>query len=560
MVAWFIIAIATLAVFALIAVNGVQTVAATTDGVGRVETTRRVEAAVSAIIARTGSPNNTGKALVIAGSTVNGVYGLPAEMSALASTPFGQRIVYCPFGDGEAGTANADIPAGAGTTYPIQVKPDASGRIYVTSGRPSFPQVAENSNLMAFVIAPRTKTSGTPTCNSVRFNPNTNRFEAPDAIVRPVIRSAAAEDQRQQAGREVVFYVSNAGTGRGLTPTDTTSLYSALNYYRSAMPQAMRIIMATDAYVLPAQYMNATTGGYSDKGNSGTLVIEGNSSTLDFNGSSDIWMPANLEIRNLTIASNVGVWSEQGHKVTLVNTNTGYLRINNGGSLQATNISVTDTRLGWALYINDGSSAVLNGTIRVTSMPSQNGIVAAGGSKVMFENANIIVGASSGAVQYGIYNEDNTDLVIKGGSMSFLGTVTLPMLISGRTSIFSSSITMAVAPAAMFQLEGGSSLSINGGTYGLNATPGIAIAANGAISVSGTGVMRATSRCWSGTQFAQSAVGNGASSAVLPADTAPGMSAQPTAAEVQNNTNVNASNAQRAQLRNTNTSSFTCQM
>ena len=559
MVAWFIIAIATLAVFALIAVNGVQTVAATTDGVGRVETTRRVEAAVAAITARTGSPNNTGKAMVVAGLTVDGVYGLPAEMSAFASTPFGQRIVYCPFGDGESGTAGT-VPAGGGATYPVEVKPDASGRVYVTAGRPNFPQVAENPNLMAYVIAPRTKASQTPTCNSVRFNPNTSRFEAPDAIVRPVIRASASDDQRQQAGREVVYYVSSNGTGRGLTPNDPASLYSAISYYRSAVPQAMRIVMQTGSYALPAQYMNATVGGFADKGNGGTLVIEGANSQLDFTGASDIWMPANLELRNLTVSSAVGLYAEQGHKLTLVNTTSGFLRINNGGSLQATNIVVTDVRQGWGIWVNDGSSAAIAGNVTVRAVPGNNGIVAAGGSRVVFENAAIVVSPTSGTLNWGVYTEENADLTFRSSTVTFPSGTSLPVYVRGRTTFYAGGITLGQTTTNMILLEAGGYLSLNGGTYGAGVPATNGVNDNGASGVTGTGIVRATTNCWTGNQFSQSNSGNGALSGVRANDGAPGMSPNPTSAEVTANAAVVANNAQRGQLRATNTSNFTCQM
>jgi len=566
MVAWFIIAIATLAVFALIAVNGVQTVAATTDGVGRVETTRRVEAAVAAITARTGSPNNTGKAMVVAGSTVNGVYGLPTEMSAFASTPFGQRIVYCPFGDGESGTASS-VPMGGGATYPIEVKPDATGRVYVTAGRPNFPQVADNPNLMAFVIAPRTKASNTPTCGSVRFNPTTSRFEAPDAIVRPVIRASAGEDQRQQAGREVVYYVSGNGTGRGLTPNDPTSLYAAVTYYRSALPQAMRIVMTGGTYQLPAQYLNSTVGGFADKGNAGTLVIDGAGSQLDFTGTSDIWVPGNLELRNLTISSSVGVYAEQGHKLTLLNTSTGFLMINNGGILQATNISVADSRgLGYALYVNDGSSAAISGTVNLLAVNGQNNALSGGGSRVVFENANIALSTIGGTTYLGFYNEENSDLIFKSSNVSLNTQSAFPVLVKGRTTFINSNFTLNATNSRMFEVQMGGYLSLNGGTFGLNAAPEYAIIDVGASGFSGTATLRSRVGCWTnagvaaGTQFVQSSNGNGATSAVTANESTANMTANPTAAEVQANAQVNARNSQRATLRNSNTSNYACQM
>jgi hypothetical protein len=569
MVAWFIIAIATLAVFALIAINGVQTVSATTDGVGRVETVRRMEAAVTALTARTGSPNNSGSAMVLAGTTVNGVYGLPTELSSFASTPFGQRIVYCPFGVGEAGTDSAVVTQGSGSTYTIQTKADQTGRVYVTDGRPNFPQVSVNQNLMAYLIAPRTKTSATPTCSSVRFNPGTNRFEAPDALVRPVIRSAASEDQRQQAGREVVYYVSPTGTGRGLAPNDPTSMYDAITYYRATLPQAMRIVMAGGNYVLPAQYMNATVGGFADKGNGGTLLIDGSGGAqLDFSGASDIWVPGNLELRNITISSAVGVYAEQGHKLTLSNTSTGFVWINNGGVLQASNVTITDIRLGWALYINDGSSAVLNNAIKIYARPGGNVVAAAGGSRIVAENAAITLGTTSGQYENGFYVEENTDMVFKSSSLTYLVGGLSPVYVrGGRATFLNTSVTLNAPASYVVIVQYGGTLALNGSNLGLGTTPAYGIVDQGASGFSGgTTTVHASAGCWrsdsgnGGVQFAQSVNVRNGSSRVTDDETPPGMSPTPTSAEVTANAAYNARNSQRAQLRNTNTSTYTCQI
>jgi hypothetical protein len=564
MVAWFIIAIATLAVFAFIAINGVQTVASTTDGVGRVETARRLDAAAAALVARSGSPGNTGRMMVMAGSTVDSVYGLPPELAAYAYTPFGQRIVYCPFGDGESGSSSGAVPSGGGATYPIETRADASGRVFVTAGRPAFAQVSENPNLMGYLIAPRTKTSPTPTCSAVRFNTTTRRFEAPDAFVRPILRATSSDDQRQQASREVVYYVSPSGNGRGLAPNDPTSLYTAVTYYRATLPQAMRIVMATGSYVLPAQYLNATQGGFSDKGNAGTLVIEGQNSQLDFDGLSDIWVPGNLELRNLSVTTAVGVWAEQGHKLTLVNTSTGYLWINNGGILQANNISVTNTRGDWALYVNDGSSAAINGNVTLYGRGTSHHLAAAGASRVVFENANIVLTGNGANQGYGLYNEENADLILKSSTITVANPITFPILVFGRTAFYNSNVQFNVANPRIFELQRGGILTLNGGTFGLGVIPGSGIIDVGSLAVSGTTTIRAQ-LCWYNRTSVQPLYGgnflmsSNANSAVTADEGVPGMSANPTAAEVQANADVMARNTRRAQLRGTNTSSYTCQ-
>src|SRR3546814_17001286 len=93
MVAWFIIAIATLAVFAFIAISGVQTVAMTTDAAGRIETVRRLDASVNALLARAAPANGDGVVYLPVGAAnpAGQGYGLPSDLANIAQTPFGQR-------------------------------------------------------------------------------------------------------------------------------------------------------------------------------------------------------------------------------------------------------------------------------------------------------------------------------------------------------------------------------------------------------------------------------------------------------------------------------------
>ena len=564
MVAWFIIALATLAVFAFIAVNGVQTVSATTDGVGRVETARRLDAAAAALVTRAGSPNNSGRMMVLAGTSINGVYGLPSELSAYASTPFGQRIVYCPFGDGEGGTGSVAVPQGGGTTYAIQTKADTTGRVYVVAGRPAFPQVAENPNLMGYLVAPRTKTSATPNCSSVRFNPTTKGFEAPDALVRPVIRSSSGDDQRQQAGREVVYYVSSDGNGKGLSPNDPAALYTAVTYYRAALPQAMRIVMTAGSYVLPQQYLNAAVGGFSDKGNAGTLVIEGNGSQLDFDGSgtSDVWIPGNLELRNLSVTTRAGVYAQNGHKVTLNNTSTGFIQANAGGILQLTDVTATDLgRLGYALYVNDGATAVIQGKANLYGANGQNAVSIGGGARASFVGANVNVNATAGSLNIGFYVEENSDLVFKSTQINVNAPTNYGILVAGRVYGYGpSGLSYTQQVGRSIELQRGGFLSLVGGTWGQGVLPSYGLYDSGGSGITGSGAAIRGAVCWPAAyNLAWSPNANGSSSAVAGDEGNTTMSPNPTATEVQNNATITSRNTQRAQLRQTNTSTYTCQ-
>jgi hypothetical protein len=574
MVAWFIIAIATLGVFAFIAVNGVQTVAATTDGVGRVETARRLDAAVAALIARSGSPSGSGRMMILAGQTVDGVYGLPAELSMFASTPFGQRIVYCPFGDGENGTAGASVPLNATTNYTIRTQADPSGRLYVTNGRPQLAQVNENGNLMGYVIAPRTKTSPTPTCSSVRYNTGTKRFEAPDAYVRAIIRASSSEEQRLQAGREVVFYVTTDGRGRGLAPNDPTTLYNAVTYYRGNTPQAMRIIMGAGNYILPANYLNYQGGGlFGDKGNAGTLVIDGQGgASLAFEAGSggalsSILVPGNLELRNLTVSTTAYVFADVGRKLTITNSSVGNIMVQSGSTLLATHIYSADARTTWPIVIQAGAQAVFRGNLTVDTSQGNHGILVQAGSKAAFDSATVVVRSSNSSGNIAAFVEEGAEMTWRSSSMTVASYYAYPFLVTGRLTMYDSTVTMNVRVPRGIELQKAGALALYNDRVGLGVAPDYAIVDYGSASVTGTSTVRASNACWTnsgyanGVQFTQSQDGyaNGSSSAVTANEALPAMSANPTAAEVEANAAASARNTLRAQLRATNTSGFTCE-
>src|SRR5690606_702162 len=180
MVAWFIIAIATLGVFAFIAVNGVQSVAMTSDAAGRVETVRRLEAAANAVMARAVSFDGDAVVYLPAGSPnpAGQGYGLPNDLAFRSQTAFGKRFVYCPFGNtGVTGDATVSIPNADGTSYSVQTRVSpSSGRHHVVGtnragviGSVQAALVAD-PNLLGFVLAPRSRQSSSPNCRDVAYN------------------------------------------------------------------------------------------------------------------------------------------------------------------------------------------------------------------------------------------------------------------------------------------------------------------------------------------------------------------------------------------------------
>src|SRR3546814_8481492 len=71
----------------------------TTDAAGRIETVRRPDASVNALLARAAPANGDGVVYLPVGAAnpAGQGYGLPSDLANIAQTPFGQRFVYCPF-------------------------------------------------------------------------------------------------------------------------------------------------------------------------------------------------------------------------------------------------------------------------------------------------------------------------------------------------------------------------------------------------------------------------------------------------------------------------------
>src|SRR3546814_12079445 len=90
-----------------------------------------------------------------------------SDLANIAQTPFGQRFVYCPFGAaGGSGTA-ATITSANGSNYQVATRTHL-GRDYVVGGRPSYPQLGAQPNLIGYVMAPRTKLSQLPSRSEER--------------------------------------------------------------------------------------------------------------------------------------------------------------------------------------------------------------------------------------------------------------------------------------------------------------------------------------------------------------------------------------------------------
>lgn len=564
MIAWFILAVATLALLGYVAVNNIAAMSAASDGFGRMETVRRVDEAVSALLARAASPDGDGIMYLPVGvqSTNGQGYNLPRDIGVQAQTPFGKKLVYCPFGDtGKSGTAHT-VSSANGTSYSVATK-TLDGKVFIVGGRPTtgIPALLANNdpNLLGFVMAPRSKLSAMPSCNQIIYQASTGKYEAPDAIVRPLTRNGGVDEARTVNSRQIVFYVSPSGTGRGASPGDPASLATAVNFYRSRLPAFMTINLSAGNYGIGPNDLFITGQTQTYRSN---LTINGVAGTtmIDMTAAGGIQIPGDLVINGATFDQDTGVVVASGYQLTLNNAQVGYVATT-GTVTMLGNTSLSPRTGTSAIQILNGGKVSVGGRLDVYS-PAGNGIVVSGdgvfsgnGSQVVFSTA------SSARFAQGI-------LLAGGGTVSFANsTISFPAgavrAISGEgnVSLRGSNLTFGAYSDYAIMAGPGSRIMLQGSTVGSGGRSMYGVYDMGAVEVSGTGsTIYSSVGCWWGDQFAQSAAAtSGASSVVLADQAVAALPASPTPAQIAAYADARAANAARAGLRASNRSAWICQ-
>lgn len=570
MIAWFIIGIATLAVFTFLALNATENIAAATELHSRTETVRRMEAAVNSLLAASRSPNATGIAYLPAGRIAGNSYVLPANLEHLAKTPFGQPVVYCPFGGLEAGTT-VTVPSANAVSYDVQVAA-FNGANYVVGGRPAYVQVSVNPNLLGWVIAARTRNDPIPSCNSVTYNSTTGKFTAPNAIVRPILRTIGPDESREITTREVVWYVSPTGTGNGFSSTTPASLTTALDFWRNRQPGAMRILMSSGTYSLTADYLNIDSGSFANQYTNGTLALEGvGSVTVNQSAGANIQIPGTLEVTNVSFNTNAWLVASRGSRISLNNVTAGRLWVLSGGQATASNITLSSVSAGneGPIVIQSGGTLNLSGS---ASLTTGSYAIYSDGGNVAIENSTISTNRSAASRGWhGIYNIAGSVLSVTNSTISFAGQFYGGFYnageMTGTSMVINSNTAMNEGIAAFL---GSRTVLNNGGISGTStALPAYGFADFGAGRIDGSNFqLRGTALCWwygSGSWgnslngvFSQSAPSASGANTAVRADVAVPTLTGNSAAEINAYNTALQTNQMRASLRNVNTSSWPC--
>ncbi len=560
MVAWFLIAIATLIIFAFVAVNSVQSLAMASDAGGRIETVKRLDTVASALVARAASPNNDGMIYLPVGENnpSGGGYGLPSYLGFQTQTPFGQRFVYCPFGDASGSGTTLSIPNADGSSYAVATA-TFEDRDYVVGGRPSYPGLSGQPNLMGFVMAPRSKLAASPSCSDVIYNSSTRKFEAPDAIVRPLTRENGVDESRTIDARQITYYVSPTGTGTGASSADPASFATAMNFYKSRHPAFMTINMAAGNYGMGAADLN-TSGNKTYKGS--TLQIKGvaGGTFIDAAPSTQIHLSGDLSLEGVYFDSDVLLAIASENRLRMIDSSVGRMVVSGQAVLSGTN-SITYSDTGFALVLNTGGHFITKNTLSFYT-PDGAGVFLHPGSKFSAEAGRVVFSTGTGAAyRRGIYTAES-EVLLRSVSLEFPEGVDYGMYIRGGSARLFNTLMQfggATSNNAIFARES-ALISVQSSTIGAGTPPSRALNLPGAALVGGENTtVYAALACWNGDQFRESALGTtGNVSTVLGDVAVPGLPPSPTNSEIQAHVEAQATNARRQSARLTNDTVWAC--
>lgn len=564
MIAWFMIALATLGLFSYVVVNGVQNATAAADANGRIETARRLDAAVSGLLARAGSPlgdNVMYLPVGVQGAAGQG-YNLPADMSAMATTPFGQKIIYCPAGQSGSGSALA-IQNPNGTSYSVataSVTANGTTKTYIVGGSRSIipAAVAGDTNLLGFVMAPRSKLDSVASCLGISYNSTTGRFEAPGALVRPISRSGGIDESRTANSRRITFYVTPTGTGSGSNVADPGSLTTAMNFWSTHHPGVMTINLANGTYVTPDGLF------YSDtvSENYGSLFLQAQTPggvLVQENGSSPISLPANLVISGIQFNSTVRADILTGRTMQLRDSSMGQV-IADGGIVSmfgTISLNLPNGSNSYAAYAANGGTLDIRGNITANVAGASGGFAALYGGALSIGGSTItVVFDGSPTALPALWCGGDGTCSVNNSTVNIPVPVNVAFQTNGNLHL--ESVALNAAGGTNIGLDittGGSALVVNSqiGNSAQKFNSGVLFNADGFL-LAGSNSHVWGNTCWSGSPFTYSTNAAGASSNVTDDESIPAISGTNSTAHDAAVTR----NAQRAAYRIQNHGGMIC--
>lgn len=493
MIAWFLVAIATIGFFAFIAISAVSTVSATDTASGRAETISRISSVVDMLASQSAAPFSDGVIYAPAGQPSDNGYMLPASIQARGITSFGTKFTYCPVG-GALGTGNATVNH-AGGSYNIRVS-EAAGKSYVTQSNLAI-SGALDPKIIAFVVAPIDARSTVGGCNQITAAGG--GYTVPNGIVRALSRSAIADLDATMKSGGTIWYVDQQGGGDGSSWSSPASLADAFSAYRESMGGSFVIRIAEGSYRLDGHPLDQNTTPNPEKAGDSSLIIESPDAAVLNIGRVNV--PSDLTLSRIVMNDSV-TYVNSEYTLKASETSLGGLVLLSGSSATLTsNVSVKgQPSTNGAIHQLPGSDLnVMDGTLSIAYQHNIPSITAEAGAKTTITSStvNLSAGAGTGSSNqpYGFYYAPNTKLSLIESTINVNGRMTYPLALDGNVSATASAINSnAITDTVLFTRSGKIKL-INIRIAG--STPGrYAIGATGGSTIHGTGDLYSSFRCW----------------------------------------------------------------
>ncbi len=432
----------------------------------------QVEAVLTSLLA---APNADGQAYLPQGVADNNRYFLlPSGYGMPRVTPFGDPILYCPFGQ-QVGTLSAGVAQQAGTTpYTAGVVSngitggipyvtefiDTSGGLFAQS---DLDDLAAQGNLRGVIIAPDpNETPDLYSCYNVRRNAN-GRYYPTDGSgnriggeVRVITQQGLAAVQAIAAASEYSLFVDDNSpddsgpcvTGPcGLNANFPATLSTALQRWDSVRPRQSRLEIDDDA-TLTVAAIDDGGGGFADSGEFGHVRILG----------------------------------DNGAPPTITLTNDGHVAGEQMGLALPADVFVRDV-----IFTAGAFGVERNRRAKLINVDFQGGLVALEGSRLVMEGVDVpSTGNATMRVQADAraYAEGGTydDIIVEtGATLQLVATTGNPVRVDGTLTAQPGSRVILNADGAAIDIDdinaNDARLSLIGSTAAFSVTIGAAGAA-----------------------------------------------------------------------------------
>lgn len=552
MVAWFIIAIGTVALFAYIAIAGVTAVDTTGSNVSRAETVRRIDAVVATLSKRATAPRSDGVVMIPAGVSTANSYLLPTDLQQIGRTSFGALFQYCPMGI-NLQTQNDTVNSAAGGAYGIQTV-SLNGAAYVASGRaPILP--AGDQNIFGFVIAPVAPGGTIAGCNQI--SASGDGYTAPNSIVRAIRRSTTTNEDLTRGSDAGTWYVSQEGGGNGSSFSSAATLAQALDAYRTSTGGRFIIRMGSGSYSVAGSPLDQSVVSITPKRNGSTLSFVGNGGSSMNVGR--IYVPGDVEFRTMD-ARNSPIISDGGRSVGVRGSSVGPITLTGNSRLNIADNSAIYSTPDYpaTIQVLGASTAQLANAVDVYFSAGKAAVIVDAGSSFTLSAVTMNVkgmnaSATNTKSDSAFLIKSNGKLIVKSSTIDFNMSNEWAVSVGGTMSAFSSVFNFNAYTWVGLQTGPGASVKMYSVTWRGTQPPRYTFAAQSTSSFSGDGDIYSTGRCWyrnDGSIFRMSPLGvTGANSLVTPDEPVRAMAPQPTSQQVADYQSSQMRNVDRADLR-----------